>query len=54
MQIREGLDYHQAVKEILQTIDWLKSTGAQKVLPYELYKHTLTSKDNDTVICQFG
>lgn len=31
MQIREGLDYHHAVKEILQAVDWLKSTGAQKV-----------------------
>ena len=31
MQIREGMDYHQAVREIEQAIDWLRSTGAKKV-----------------------
>ena len=31
MQIREGLDWEQAVKELLQAVDYLRSTGSPKV-----------------------
>ena len=31
MQIREGLDWDQAVKELLQAVDYLRNTGSPKV-----------------------
>ena len=31
MQIREGLDWEQAVKELLQAADYLRDTGSPKV-----------------------
>ena len=31
LQIREGLDWDQAVKELLQAVDYLRSTGSPKV-----------------------
>lgn len=31
VQIREGLDWDQAVKELLQAVDYLRSTGSPKV-----------------------
>ena len=31
VQIREGLDWDQAVKELLQAVDYLRNTGSPKV-----------------------
>lgn len=33
VQIREGLDWDQAVQELLQAVDYLRSTGSPKVRP---------------------
>ena len=45
-QIREGLDWDQAVKELLQTVEYLRSTGSTKVnsfaaIPYNETQQTL-------------